>query len=104
MIEKLCLILALLLLTPSFVMAWQCKMVGGFPVAISEAYLDKAVDILNAEDREAMKKLLMRGVVAVSKDGKTIYVEDVKFGNKAKIRFQGGTQSFWTVRDALDCE
>ena len=76
--------------------------VAGYPAAISENLLDKAIDYAVAGDRAAMQQLLNSGLVIMLKGG--IKVEMVKlklFRGRVKIRPFGTTLEVWTVIEAV---
>jgi hypothetical protein len=82
------------------------KLKGGYPFAATKELFNKAVDIIIAKDEEALKRLLMTGLVGVTEEGDEAYYEGMEGGGWlpsgiVKIRFKGSTQTYYTNSEAV---
>lgn len=75
---------------------------SGYLAAISEAYLDKAVEYVVQNDKVALGTLIAQGVVIPLKAGVPVYITEFKmFSGKVKFRPKGQTYEYWTVSEAI---
>ena len=70
--------------------------------AISEKYLDKALDLINAKDYEALQKLIDKKVVFWLKEGLKVQVVDRTWTGTIKIRPKGKLVEVWTFAEAVE--
>ena len=70
--------------------------------AISEKYLDKALDLINAKDYEALQKLIDKKVVFWLKEGLTVQIVDRTWTGTSKIRSKGKLVEVWTFVEAVE--
>lgn len=74
----------------------------GYLAAISEEYLDKALDLINAKDYEALQKLIDRKVVFWLKEGLKVQIVDRTWTGTIKIRPKGKLVEVWTFAEAVE--
>jgi hypothetical protein len=87
--------------------AWagECVTKSGYPAAMTESDLDKAIDCAVANDKVALAKLIESGRAIILRAGVVVYNEETKlFKGKVKIRPKGETFSLWTVIEAINCK
>lgn len=81
-----------------------CLMKAGFIVATTEDIFDQAESLLIHDDKVALQKLMDRGTVGVSVEGKEVYLDKVKmFAGKVRIRVKGSPDTLWTNFEAIKC-
>lgn len=75
---------------------------SGYIAAISETYLDKAIEYIVQGDNAALSTLIAQGVVVPLKAGIPVYITEYKmFSGKMKFRPKGSTYEYWTVAEAI---
>lgn len=95
--------LILVLILPQTIFAQEYKTTkDGYLAAISEEYLDKALDLINAEDYEALQKLIGKKVVFWLKEGLKVQVVDRTWTGAIKIRPKGKLVEVWTFAEAVE--
>ncbi|MGD9730544.1 MAG: hypothetical protein AB7U45_00070 [Desulfamplus sp.] len=76
--------------------------VGGHVAALTEALLDKAIDLSVAKDYQALQKLLDSKMVVILTKGLKVEILDTKiFSGKVKVRPFGTNIELWTVIEAI---
>ncbi len=74
----------------------------GYIAAVSEESLDKAIDLMAANDYEALQKLMDSGLVFWLKSGLRVQIVDSTWTGKIKIRPKGTLIEVWTVMEAVE--
>jgi len=106
--RKLIILLLIFCLSSNIVFAacvgqWT-KLKKGYVIAASKELFDKAVDIIMSKDNEALLKLMLTGLVAITDEKMEVYVTNTHpFGGTAEVRFRGDTTIWWTNIEALEC-
>lgn len=70
--------------------------------AISEEYLDKALDLIIAKDYKALQKLIDKKVVFWLKEGLKVQIVDRTWTGTIKIRPKGKLVEVWTFAEAVE--
>jgi len=101
--NKVIIIPILLMLISQVIVAQDYKTTKkGYLAAITEEYLDKTLELINAKDYVALQKLLDAGVVIWLKEGIKVQIVDSTWTGKIKIRPKGELVEVWTVMEAVE--
>ena len=101
--KSIFLILMLITILSQLVIAQEYKTTKkGYLAAITEEYLDKSIDLINAKDYEALQKLIDARVVFWLKEGLKVQVVDRTWTGKIKIRPKGELVEVWTFAEAVE--
>jgi hypothetical protein len=74
----------------------------GYIATTTESLLDTVIYLVKSGDQQAFLQLLWQNPGVFSLDGGLrVYLEDITWDNKVKIRAEGSVRPMWTLKAAI---